>query len=70
MVFKAVQNYGMVIVDQGGAVALEADQPSVWAAEGNSGTDPITASVDGLQGYQVVASLPWQDLEAVDPPQS
>ncbi|HUC15248.1 MAG TPA: hypothetical protein VMS00_12415 [Acidimicrobiales bacterium] len=69
MVFKAVQTYGMVVVDQGGAVALEADQTSVWGEEGNSGTDPITASVDGLQGYQVVASLPWQDLEAIDPPQ-
>jgi len=68
MVFKAVQTYGMVVVDQGGALALEADQTSVWGAEGNSGTDPITASVAGLQGYQVVASLPWQDLEAIDPP--
>jgi hypothetical protein len=70
MVFKAIQTYGMVIVDQGGAVALEADQTSVWAAEGNSGTDPITASVDGLEGYQLVASLPWQDLQAIDVPQS
>jgi hypothetical protein len=58
----------MVVVDQGGAVALEADQTGVWSAEGNSGTDPITASIDGLQGYQVVASLPWQDLQAIDTP--
>lgn len=68
MVFKAIQTYGMVVVDQGGAVALEADQTGVWSAEGNSGTDPITASIDGLQGYQVVASLPWQDLQAIDTP--
>jgi len=70
MVFKAISTYGMVVVDQGGAVALEADQTSVWGAESNSGTDPITASVDGLQGYQLVASLPWQDLQAIEPPQS
>jgi hypothetical protein len=68
MVFKAVQTYGMVMVDQGGAVMIEAEQPSDWAAEGHSGTDPITASWDGLPEYQVVASLPWGDLQTVDPP--
>ncbi len=69
MVFKAIQTYGAVVVDQGGAVALEADQTSTWAAEGHSGTDPITASWDGLPEYQVVASLPWNDLQTIDPPQ-
>jgi hypothetical protein len=68
MVFKAVQTYGMVVVDRGGAVALEADEPSVWAAEGNGGTDPITASLRGLAVYQVLASLPWSSLQVVDPP--
>jgi hypothetical protein len=70
MVFKAVQTYGMVVVDQGGAVMLEADEPSVWSEQGNSGTDPITASESGLPEYQLVASLPWQDLETIDPPNS
>jgi len=69
MVFKAVQTYGMVVVDQGGAVALEADQQSVWAAEGNNGSDPITASLHGSAMYQVVAGLPWSSLEVVAPPQ-
>jgi hypothetical protein len=69
MVFKAVQTYGMVVVDQGGSVSLEADQPSVWAAEGNSGTDPITRSLNGDQVYQVIAGLPWSSLQVVDPPQ-
>jgi hypothetical protein len=68
MVFKAIQTYGMVVVDQAGAVMLEAEQPSDWAAEGNSGTNPITASWDGLEEYQVVANLPWSSLQAVDPP--
>jgi hypothetical protein len=68
MVFKAVQTYGMVVVDQGGAVALEADQPSVWAAEGNDRTDPITTSLGGLAVNQVVADLPWPSLQVVDPP--
>jgi hypothetical protein len=68
MVFKAIQTYGAVFVDQGGAVMLQAEQPSDWAAEGHSGTDPITASWDGLQEYQVVATLPWSNLQVVDPP--
>ena len=70
MVFKAAQTYGLVITDQSGDVAIEAEQQSDWAAEGHSGTDPITASWDGLVEYQVVANLPWASLQAVDPPQS
>ncbi len=69
MVFKALQTYGMVVVDQGGAVMLWGEQQADWAAEGNSGTDPITASWDGDQEYTVIANLPWADLQVVDPPQ-
>ena len=68
MVFRALQTYGAVVTDQGGSVSLESEQTSDWAAEGHSGTDPITASWDGLQEYQVVASLPWSSLQVVDPP--
>jgi hypothetical protein len=49
---------------------LEAESNGDWAAEGNSGTDPITASWDGKQEYQVVANLPWGQLQTIDPPQS
>jgi hypothetical protein len=56
------------VVDQAGAVMIEAEQTSDWAAEGNTGTNPITASWDGLEEYQVVANLPWSNLQAVDPP--
>ena len=69
MVFKAVQTYGMVVTDYAGGVMLQAEQPSDWAAEGNTGTDPITASWAGQAEYQVVANLPWSQLQAVDPPQ-
>lgn len=70
MVFRAIETYGAVVTDQAWGVFLEAEQPSDWAAEGRSGIDPITASWDGLEGYQVVASLPWSDLQVVDPPSS
>jgi hypothetical protein len=68
MVFQAIETYGAVVTDQGGGVEIEAEQASDWAAEGHTGTDPITASWDGLPGYEVVASLPWPDLQVVDPP--
>jgi hypothetical protein len=79
MVFKAVLNYGMVVVDQGGAVEIEADvNGSVngtttvdgpWEEEGNpASTDPIDNATDNLAEYQLVANLPWQDLQAIDPP--
>ena len=67
MVFKAIQTYGMVVTDYAGAVMLEAEQPSDWAAEGNSGTDPISASWDGQPEYRVVANLPWAQLVASQP---
>jgi hypothetical protein len=56
-------------VDQGGAVALEADEPSVWAAEGITGQDPITASLNRSASYKVLTSLPWSSLQVIDPPQ-
>ncbi len=68
MVFQAIETYGAVVTDQAGGVFLEAEQGSDWSAEGRSGIDPISASWAGRYEYQVVASLPWQDLQVVDPP--
>jgi hypothetical protein len=68
MVFRAIEAHGMVVVDQGGSVSIEAEQPSDWAAQGHSGTDPLTASWDGLPEYRVVAALPWSHLQTVGPP--
>lgn len=68
MVFKAIQDYGAVITDQSADVTIYAEDPSDWAAEGNKGVDPITKSWDGEQEYQVVANLPWGQLQSVVPP--
>jgi len=65
MVFRAVQKYGMVTTDQAGAVMIQAESTSDWAAQGHTGVDPITASWDGRQEYQVVADLPWNLLQVV-----
>jgi len=69
MIFKAIQDYGAVVVDYAGAVVIEAEQTSDWAAEGHTGVDPITASWDHLPEYRVIANLPWSSLQAVQPPQ-
>lgn len=68
MVFRAIQNYGLVVVDKGGAVQITAEQTSDWAAQGHKGTDPITAASWGWPQYRVINSLPWSQLEAVDTP--
>ena len=68
MVFTALQRYGAVIIDQAGAVMLEAEQPSDWSAEGHTGRAPTVVASDGLPEYSVVAKLPWDKLQAVDPP--
>jgi hypothetical protein len=68
LVFKAIQTYGMVQVDQAGAVALQAEDVSDWAEEGHSGVDPITASWQGEPESEVIANLPWNRLEVVPPP--
>jgi hypothetical protein len=68
MVFKAIQDYGVVITDQSGDVTLYAEDPSDWALEGHKGVDPITKSWDGQQAYAVVANLPWGQLQTVQPP--
>lgn len=70
MVFTAIQKYGMVQTDQAGAVALQAETTQDWTTEGHTGTDPITQSWAGEQEYQVVANLPWSDMQVVQPPSS
>jgi hypothetical protein len=67
MVFRALQSYGMVVTDQSGAVAIQAEEPGDWALDGNSGTAPLTASFDGLPEYEVLNGIPWNQLQVVTP---
>jgi hypothetical protein len=79
MVFKAILSYGMVALDMGGDVAIEADMNGYvdgtttvegpWEEEGNPvSTDPINNATGTTPSYELVANLPWSDLQAVDPP--
>lgn len=70
MVFRALQQYGVVVTDQSGDVSLAAEAPSDWGAQGHPGTDPLTKSFAGLAEYQVVAGIPWYKLQVVQPPHS
>jgi hypothetical protein len=71
MIFKAIQNYGMVTVDTGGAIQVGAEDPAGWYMTTGTPTttvDPITAAMDGQPEYEVIASLPWSQLQAVNEP--
>jgi hypothetical protein len=68
MVFRALQTYGAVIVDHAGAVMVQAENTNDWAFEGNTGTDPITASFAGKPQYSVLNGMPWSQLQVIAPP--
>ena len=70
MIFQAGLEYGFVVTDQtdGNVVAMVMEQSSDWAAEGNSGTDPITSAEDGKGQGGILSELPWSDLQVVTPP--
>lgn len=58
MVCLAGQRYGFVVTDKSGAIEISAQEGS-----------GVTAYWDGQQEYQVIAGLPWSQLQAIDPPQ-
>jgi hypothetical protein len=66
-VFKALQTYGMVVMDQAGAVMVQAESASDWGAQGHSGLDPITASWGGQAEYAALNGMPWNHLEVIAP---
>lgn len=68
LIFNTIQTYGMVAIDQGGAVQLEAEDTSDWTANGETGTDPISTALNGQAEYSVVANLPWSSLQALSYP--
>jgi hypothetical protein len=68
MVFHALQNYGAVVTDKGGAVMIQAESVEDWSASGHTGVDPITASWAGQPEYAVLNGIPWSDLQVIQPP--
>ena len=71
MVCYALAHYGMIVMDRNteppGAIILEGEDPVDWAAQGYSGPDPYSAAM-GSEGQGALASVPWSDLQLVQPP--
>jgi len=68
MVFKALQQYGAVVLDRAGAVMIQGENSADWAFEGHTGTDPITTAFAGKPEYQVLNGIPWSHLQVILPP--
>jgi hypothetical protein len=67
MVFTTLETYGMVVLDQAGAVMVQAENQSDWAAEGHTGANPMAASWQGKPEYAVLDGMPWSQLQVVNP---
>ena len=73
MVFRALQNYGMIVIDEAGDVMLQAESPRDWTFEGNSGTDPIQKSFGVTNNtvnppWAVLNGIPWGSIQAICAP--
>jgi hypothetical protein len=64
MVFRAIQNYGMIVTDQSGAVDIVGETSADWTG---GGTDPITASWNGQPAYAALDGVPWSQLQVLAP---
>jgi len=68
MVFKALQTYGGIALDNAGVPSLGIEQPADWATNGNTGTDPLTTSLSGNATYNALPGIPWGSLQVIAPP--
>ena len=62
---RALQTYGMFVTDTSGAVVLEAEDGQPYIAAGMP--DPYAAIFGHLLSYQVLANIPWDRLQVVQP---
>jgi hypothetical protein len=72
LVFRALQDYGMVVTDRAGAITIQAQSAPVRSAADRANTpsitvDPITASWQGKPEYEALSGIPWADMVALAP---
>lgn len=65
LIFKAWQDYGMVVIDQAGAVEVNAEDSEDWTLTGHAAPDPLTLSMGTQHNYDVLQPLPWNELQVV-----
>jgi len=62
---RALQTYGMFVTDTSGAVVLMAEDGQGYVLSGQP--DPYAAIFGHLESYQVLAKVPWDRLQVVQP---
>ncbi len=62
---RALQTYGMFVTDTSGAVVLMAEDGQPYIAAGTP--DPYAEIFGRLLSYQVLANIPWDRLQVVQP---
>ncbi|MEZ0491252.1 DUF4124 domain-containing protein [Kineococcus sp. TBRC 1896] len=63
MVAKAAQQYGFIVTDKGGAVAITAESPS--AVKASTGVNPWKSLMKGKPSYSIFANFPWDKMQAL-----
>ncbi|HEV3452948.1 MAG TPA: DUF4124 domain-containing protein [Acidimicrobiia bacterium] len=63
---KALQSYGMVVMDTSGAVVLSAEDSQPYVAAGRG--DPYASLFGSTPSYKILAKIPWNRLQALSPP--
>ena len=62
---RALQDYGMYVTDRSGAVVLMGESSAPYVAAGQP--NPYDEAFGGLPGYQVLAKIPWDRLQVIQP---
>lgn len=65
MVARAIQKYGMVLVDTAGSIDISCQSPQ--SANPVNSTNPYDALFHGLPSYSVLNGIPWDQLQVIDP---
>ena len=63
LVARAAQDYGFIVTDKSGAVAVPAESGALVAR--STGRDPWLDLMNGTPSYAVMANFPWDKLQAL-----
>ena len=63
MIAVAAQDYGLIVTEKSGAVAIGTESGALIKAK--TGKDPWTAILNGTPSYEVLANFPWSRLQAL-----
>jgi hypothetical protein len=61
----AMQDYGMILSDKGGSVAMQAEDPRVYMAQHGTTTNPYDTIFAGRDAYTVLQDIPIDRLQVL-----